>query len=217
MNDLNIFDELGKEVFKSFEVIGKEMERVTKLWEAARTRLEGLGTASSDQSVWLDVPHLHQHDNRWYRDCGAACVAMILSWKGVATSVDEASALCGKRDNLNLPMWKLVAGLRKKGVRGKTITAGLDAKMIKAELDKGNPVIILLEYDDLPARYQAHIGGDNDFWHFVLVTSYDDSFGVFEINDPLHRMGPQMWDQGATVGAMNGDMNGAKRQGVVIL
>ena len=176
-----------------------------------------IDTTPKPAGVLLDVPHVHQLDNRWYRDCGCACIAMILTWRGHPTTVNEACELCGKRDHNNLLMWRMVAGMGKKGLRTQTMKQGLNGTRIKQELNEGKPLIVLLEYDDLPKRHRSPLGGSNhDFWHFVVVTGYDDEAGVFVVNDPLRRTGQSEWSQAGMLEAMNGDMNGAPRQGIVL-
>ncbi len=54
--------------------------------------------AEASRSVLIQVPYRSQHDSDAQlarADCGPACIAILLEWRGVAVAVDDISRMTG--------------------------------------------------------------------------------------------------------------------------
>ena len=134
------------------------------------------------------IPHLAQvgpNADRSRNDCGPACVAMCVSGLVRPLTVDQSSLDCGQVRHSNTGFSHLMRGLGAHGLS--TVLHNqfqpdgrLYATDIRAEIGKGNPVILLVHYDGLPYPKQ-----DTRFhgWHFVTAVGFTDDEIV--INDPL--------------------------------
>lgn len=127
----------------------------------------------------IAVPYRSQEDpdaGRYRNDCGAACVGMLLDWQGVhlTTNALAAQTTLAQHDD-GLTCWQLAALLNKNGVPARVRT--LHLADLRAELDAGRPVILLVWYGHIPNRQATFSGG-----HFFVVVGYDED--SFYVNDP---------------------------------
>lgn len=134
----------------------------------------------------LAVPWIGQNvpsvttDDYSNSDCGPACVAMWLNYlrASVPVTVDDVSKATG------LPVGY------KYTIPGNLITAAakwnlkldrvinLSPAAIRAQIDAGNPSIILVHYGSLEKRWDANFTGG----HYVIVVGYTDDTVIY--NDP---------------------------------
>lgn len=124
--------------------------------------------------------------NRWSRDCGVACVAMCLDYyaKLGTWTVDRLAAetpLASGASGLAPANLAVLAGRHglKTSVRREVTEA-----MLKAQIDQGRPVIILLAYRFILGRLDQNDNKPGWDGHFVVLTGYDDDH--FVLNDPDH-------------------------------
>lgn len=127
----------------------------------------------------LDIPYRSQEDNdAWGKrnDCGPACAAMLLNWKGKHYRIDDLSGQTALAQNDNgLTCAQVSNLLNKLGVPTYVTTRNTD--QLQNEIEAGNPIICLIRYADIPGRQSTYGGG-----HFIVVTGYDEN--NFWCNDP---------------------------------
>ena len=135
-----------------------------------------------------EIPLLLQFDSRWgylpygsghigYTGCGPVCLSMVAIYlTGDATYTPEWMCDFATQEGYCSPgngtTWTLISeGTEKLGLKAKELP--LVKGLITAELDKGNPVIIVV--------------GPGDFTntgHFLVLTGYDET--GFTMNDPFN-------------------------------
>lgn len=136
----------------------------------------------------LAIPHLSQRGigADWSNnDCGPAAVAMAtsgLTYEPI--DVDMAGAACGQVKGQTTQFYQLINGLKRFGLettlRNEVQADGrIYPDEIRAEVEKGNPVILVVWYPFLTYRKQVDYKG----WHFVLAVGYEE--GGILIHDPL--------------------------------
>ena len=131
----------------------------------------------------LDFPWIGQNtpastDDMSGNDCGPACVTMWLNGLGQALTVDEVSRATGLAAGYaSTAYWHLTAAARKWNLI-LSRKAGLTLEAIRARIDGGTPLIVLVHYGSLPQRATAFEGG-----HWALVVGYDDEHVIY--HDPL--------------------------------
>ena len=104
-------------------------------------------------------------------DCGPACLAMWLRYLGHDVTVDDVSPRCWAWPGFSYTMpAHIINGARHWGV---DLYWGryLYLRDVLAELDAGQPVIVLVNYPALPARYDANYARG----HWLLITGYTDT------------------------------------------
>lgn len=102
-------------------------------------------------------------------DCGPACLAMWLRYQGHDVIVDDVSPWCRTRPFSYTRPAHIYWGARHWGVR-LYWQRYLYLRDIIAELDAGQPVIVLVNYPALLERYDANYTGG----HWLLVVGYTD-------------------------------------------
>lgn len=128
----------------------------------------------------LDIPYRSQHDadaQLSRADCGPACVAMLVEWKGGTITVDGITALTGTgpTDSIELTRAALVHGISLMRVNNAILSG------IEAQIDSGKPVVALVRYADFGKfRQDTQYAG----LHWVVVVGYD-SENIY-IHDPNH-------------------------------
>lgn len=134
--------------------------------------------------ILLDVPYRSQEaqDAKKYgNDCGLACVAMIKQYRtGINMSIDQLAAI-----RPPAPFSKttdLVAVGRKIGLRMETTDGSIGRVLsigrIKAEIQLGNPCILLVCYERIPDRLNRKYRGG----HYILAVGFDDEQII--VHDP---------------------------------
>lgn len=124
----------------------------------------------------FDIPYRSQEEwDAWkFRDdCGPACAAMILDWKGQHYKIDDLSAETSleQRDN-GLFITEVAKLLRTYGIET------LKSIDIRAAIDHNSPSIALVKYGAFKDRMNQKFTG----LHYVVVVGYD-LLGVY-VNDP---------------------------------
>jgi uncharacterized protein YvpB len=125
-------------------------------------------------------------------DCGPACLAMWLRWLGhEGVTVDQVSA------QVNLPRgysYTMPAHLVR-AARAWDVNLywrrGLSLDALRAEIDRGQPCIVLVHYPFLPLRYDLRYSAG----HWVLVNGYSEDKVVYL--DPYFQVGGEV---DATIG-----------------
>ena len=135
--------------------------------------------------VTLDVPYLSQlgPDAAFAPgDCGTAVLAMWLNYLGKAVTVDEVSAQTRLDRGFNYTMpAHLIWAARHWGV-DLYWQRNLTLDVLRAEIDAGQPCIILVNYPSLPSRMRYDPNYKDGHW--LLVVGYDTM--TFKIHDPYH-------------------------------
>lgn len=147
----------------------------------------------------LAIPHLSQRGpgaDASSNDCGPAVVAMAVSGLYEPIDVDTAGRACGQVKNQTTQFYQLINGLKRFGLET-TLRNEMQANgriypvEIRDEIEKGNPVVLLVWYPSLTYRKQIDYKG----WHFVLAVGYEET-GII-IHDPL--FGEQWRKRGAFI------------------
>lgn len=115
---------------------------------------------------WIGQNTSRADDDFSSSDCGAACIAML-----AGCSVDAVSMATDRpRGYASLSFDDLIKAAAKFGIHLQH--ASLAVAEICAEIERGNPVIVLINYQSLPAscRYDARYNGG----HYLLVVGYND-------------------------------------------
>lgn len=115
---------------------------------------------------WIGQNTARVDDDYTNNDCGAACVAML-----IGASVDEVSKATGKQPGYKyLSFDDLIAAAAKFGLHLQH--ASLAVAEVCAEIDRNHPVIVLVNYQSIPAsnRYDARYNGG----HYLLIVGYND-------------------------------------------
>ena len=137
------------------------------------------------QGVVLDVPWLSQlgPDAAFAPgDCGPACLAMWINYLGQASvTVDDVSKQSRLDEGFKYTMPAHLIWAARHWNIDLYWQRYLEIDDLKAELDAGQPCIVLAEYDWLPHRYDASYAKS----HWLLVIGYD-SDSVF-YHDPYWR------------------------------
>lgn len=123
---------------------------------------------------WVGQNTSLQTDDYSNSDCGAACVAML-----AGCSVDEVSVATGKpHDYASLSFIELIVAAEKFNLRLQHVPLALPE--ICSEIDRDRPVIVLVNYQNLPAvsRYDARYNGG----HYLLIVGYDETYIIY--HDP---------------------------------
>ncbi len=126
----------------------------------------------------VDVPYRSQHDpdaQLSRADCGPACVAMLLQWKGVQVSIDEIS----RETSLgSTNAGQLISAAGRHGLRLSRLS---DMRLADVEraIEAKRPIVALVNYLDFGDRRQ-----DTNYagLHWIVVVGYDQA-NVY-INDP---------------------------------
>ncbi len=136
--------------------------------------LGGVLLAAEQPGVWLDVPFVKQERN----GCGAASIAMVMQYwqrrQGSAARPDaeQVQQALYSRQAHGIYASAMEGYLRQHGFRTFAFRGGW--KDLKAQLEKGRPLIVTLKTgrDDL---------------HYVVVAGLDWQEGVVLKNDPAER------------------------------
>jgi ABC-type bacteriocin/lantibiotic exporter with double-glycine peptidase domain len=133
--------------------------------------------AGDTRSLWLDVPFVAQPENA----CGAACIAMVMSYwnvKGSAPSLPpdprQLYTLLRSKEGKGIPAATLQPYLEQQGYRV-FVFAG-DWDMMWDHLAKGRPLIAALRAKPSSALY-----------HYVVVAGLDARRDRVLLNDPARR------------------------------
>lgn len=134
----------------------------------------------------LEVPYVSQWGgtaNLFIRDCGVACVKMVGAYYGkmLDKTIDQLSRqtpLTG--GDAGLVPAALVVLASKYELPLKVIN--LDEDGIRAQINKGQPVIVLIAYRFITERMDQADNKPGSDGHFFVIVGYDDTH--FVCNDP---------------------------------
>lgn len=176
--DTKHIDQMLEEAARAAEVIKAQLAGIRD--EVHSNELEGPPNQRLLNFPWLgqNVPDRHDEDYS-NNDCGPASLCMWLNGYGRSLSIDDVSKATGlQRGYLYTMPGDLIRAARAYGINlahkfGTATVAG-----IKAEIDKGHPVIVLIHYGSMPTRFSSFQKG-----HYILITGYDN--GQIVYNDPL--------------------------------
>jgi hypothetical protein len=130
----------------------------------------------------LSVPYKSQNDaDATFKrsDCGPCCIAMILAAMGQNVTTNQVTAASGIVGDSGLRLDQMVTTAAAFGL-SLFFQSGLGLDDLKRFIDNGQPPIALINYGNIPDRFDQHYTGG----HFVLVVGYDDDSGRVFINDP---------------------------------
>jgi uncharacterized protein YvpB len=131
---------------------------------------------------WVGQNTIRTDDDYSNSDCGAACVAMWLRFRGVEVSVDAVSVATGRQANYPYTTFAdLDKAANKYGLDLVHQFGTLTPLLIKDEINAGRPVIALAHYPSLPERYDPNYKAS----HWVILMGYDEE--TFFYNDPYWR------------------------------
>ncbi|MEM7118947.1 MAG: GH25 family lysozyme, partial [Chloroflexota bacterium] len=161
---------------------GEGMEE--KEEKIADNPLDKLETRHADMTL-LDVAHVTQRENGLWKDCGPACIAML-------TGIPLVKALKQSKQQKNkaLGFGHLIIALEANEVTAKRVE-NLRAERVRRFVKQGKPVILLINYHQMP-KIKQQLGRsfnsktkkwNTEFDHFVVAVGADDK-GIY-IHDPL--------------------------------
>lgn len=113
-------------------------------------------------------------------DCGQACVLMLLRYYGMGgdQSVKKLHAKLSGKTSASQLVW--LAG--QFGLTLKVDTSFANVDGLRAPLESGRPVILLVDYKEL--QFPVHLStGVDQGWHWLVVSGYNDSGYI--VDDPL--------------------------------
>lgn len=112
-------------------------------------------------------------------DCGTACLAMWLGYRGQSVTVDQVSKATGlsRGFSYTLPAHLITAA----GAFGLTLRRqfNITLDLIKLFINTGEPLIVLVHYGSMPKRFSDTFRAG----HWILVTGVGDDYVIY--NDPL--------------------------------
>lgn len=152
-----------------------EIERSTAVMHRIAAQLDAMGDA---QPVMVKVPYRSQHDDDAKisrADCGPACVAMVLEWRGLTVTTDDLTRMTSMGAT---NAGQLIAAAGQHGLKLHR-RAPMTIFDLENQIRLGNPFIALIRYTDFGSIRQdlAYTG-----LHWVVVVGFDvDSVYV---NDP---------------------------------
>jgi len=128
---------------------------------------------------WIGQNTVRTDDDLSKSDCGPACVAMWLGYRGLTVSVDDVSRVTGKAPGYT---YTIFADLDKAanyyGLDLVHQLGTLTLSLIKSEIDARRPAIALAHYPSLPERFDTKYA----LSHWILIIGYDGE--TFFYNDP---------------------------------
>lgn len=153
-----------------------EIERSTGTLRHIADMIEALDTKSS--TIMVDIPYRSQHDQDAQlsrADCGPACIAMLLEWKGIGVTVDAIT----RRTTLGpTNAGQLMAVAAYHGLKLERLN-NMMLDDVERLLQADKPLIALVRYANLgSARQDLNYPG----LHWLVVVGYDAG-NVF-VNDP---------------------------------
>lgn len=122
--------------------------------------------------TWIGQNTASATDDYTNSDCGAACLAMISGYlfKHLPVTVDEVSIVTGKpRGYTSLSFNDLITAAQHFGIKLQHANLSLDE--IGAEIQRGSPVIALVNYSKLPLYYRFDMKYNAGHW--VLIVGVD--------------------------------------------
>ena len=140
---------------------------------------DGTKTSNFLAIPWIGQNTARTDDDYSNSDCGPACVAMWINWlKHVIVSVDDVSAATGLQHGYQytVPMNLITAAAHWQLNLERVLNFSFD--MIRGEINRGSPALVLVHYPDLIARFDAKY----KMSHWILVIGYDETGLIY--NDP---------------------------------
>ncbi len=156
--------------------IRDEIERSTKALRHIADMIEALDVASP--AIMIDIPYRSQHDQDAQltrADCGPACVAMLLEWRGIGATVDSIT----RRTSMGATnAGQLMAVAAYHGLKLQRFN-NMEMADLERWLQMGKPLIALIKYSELGSgRQDLNYPG----LHWLVVVGFDA--GNIYVNDP---------------------------------
>jgi len=153
-----------------------EIERSTAALRHIADMIEALDAASP--SVMIDVPYRSQHDmdaQLSRADCGPACIAMLLEWRGVTVTVDSIT----RRTSMGpTNAGQLMAVAAYHGLKLQRFN-NMEMADLEQSVRADKPLVALVKYGDLgSSRQDLNYPG----LHWLVVVGFDAG-NVF-VHDP---------------------------------
>ena len=120
--------------------------------------------------IFVNVPDVRQTHPF---DCGPACLRSIAKYFGVNKTEDDLIELCGA-DPDGADPHDIVKVAKSLGLEAE-FHNNFTAEKLKAEIDKGRPVICEIQAWGKPQNYDKLNDG-----HYVIAVGYDDEYIFFE-------------------------------------
>lgn len=143
-----------------------EMDRSATALQRIAAQLDAMDTA---RPVLVEVTYRSQHDGDAQisrADCGPACIAMLLGWRGTRVTIDDISRVTSLGTT---NAGQLIAAAYKHGLALRRV-APLSLSEVEINLRNGRPMIALLQYGDLgDDRQNVEYNG----LHWVVVVGCD--------------------------------------------
>ncbi len=158
-------DQQRAEITAAFERLAAELHALSDLVLA--------GNSPPPVTPRLNVPWLSQLGSTaaYARgDCGTACVAMLVNFKGTACTVDDMSKATGRAPGFTLLSFNELTNAALKFGTRLVYASVLKPDLIKADLDAGHPSIALVNYKSLPAV--ARFDSSYNAGHYLLLVGY---------------------------------------------
>jgi uncharacterized protein YvpB len=128
---------------------------------------------------WIGQNTALTNDDYSNSDCGPACLAMWLGYRGVSVSVDDVSRATGKAAGYTYTVFAdLDRAANHYGLDISHQLGTLTLDMVRNELNSQRPVLALAHYPSLPKRYSSTYS----LSHWILLMGYDGT--TFYYNDP---------------------------------
>jgi len=160
-----------------------ELDRSVSAMRYIADMVEALDVSSPRM---VDVPYRSQHDQDAQLsrvDCGPACVAMLLQWRGVQVVIDDIT-----RETSVGPTnaGQLVAAAARHGLKLARLS-DMTLAHVERAIEAGNPIVALVNYTDFGDRRQ-----DTKYngLHWLVVVGYDAQ-NIY-INDPDYWSGRRL-------------------------
>lgn len=167
-----------------------ELDRTITVMHRIAAQIDALDDA---QGVLITVPYRSQHDDDAKisrADCGPACIAMLLEWRGLFVKIDDLS----RETSLGTTnAGQLIAAAEKHGLN-LIRRAPMSIADVENQIRLGKPMIALIRYQDFGSVRQdlAYTG-----LHWVVVVGF--SADSIYINDPDYWGARRLEGQGRAV------------------
>jgi uncharacterized protein YvpB len=119
---------------------------------------------------WIGQNTARPDDDYSNSDCGPACVAMWLGYRGVTVSVDDVSRATSKPPGYIYTVFAdLDRAANQYGLDLVHQFGTLTLEIIRREIDARRPVLALVHYPSLPDRFSATYAQS----HWILIVGYE--------------------------------------------
>lgn len=144
-----------------------ELDRATATMRHIADMIEAMDVISPRVA---NVPYRSQWDDdakKFSTDCGPACVAMLLAYRGIQVKIDQLSVECGMGPSKKYTAARdLIAGMAKHSIMLETVS-GWTAAMFAEHI----PCIALVHYGSIPDRLDKNYTAGH--WLVIVLVTAD--------------------------------------------